>query len=77
MIVCCKSPSACFLIIINYVLQTVKTRVINNDLNPVWNEEIMLSVPFSSRPLRLVRRLSIPCVLLKCCIKMFLGTHLS
>ena len=66
-----------FLIIVNSVVQTVKTRVINNDLNPVWNEELMLSVPFSSHLLRLVRRLSISCVLLKCNIKMFFGSRLS
>lgn len=32
--------------------QTVKTRVISSNLNPVWNEELMLSVPLSSSSLK-------------------------
>lgn len=32
--------------------QTVKTRVIASNLNPVWNEELMLSVPPSSSSLK-------------------------
>lgn len=32
--------------------QTVKTRVITSNLNPVWDEELMLSVPSSSSSLK-------------------------
>eukprot|EP01018_Ginkgo_biloba_P037746 Gb_01606 [translate_table: standard] len=32
--------------------QTVKTRVIKSNLNPVWNEELMLSVPNPLQPLK-------------------------
>lgn len=32
--------------------QTVKTRVIRSNLNPVWNEELMLSVPNPMPPLK-------------------------
>lgn len=32
--------------------QTVKTRVINSNLNPVWNEELMLSVSCPPPPLK-------------------------
>lgn len=32
--------------------QTVKTRVIKSNLNPVWNEELMLSVPNPMPPLK-------------------------
>eukprot|EP00253_Pinus_taeda_P002133 PITA_02133 len=34
--------------------QTVKTRVIRSNLNPVWNEELMLSVPNPMPPLKVV-----------------------
>ncbi|CAM6011486.1 unnamed protein product [Sphagnum balticum] len=33
--------------------QVLKTRVINRSLNPVWNEEIILSVPSPPQPLKL------------------------
>lgn len=32
--------------------QTVKTRVIKSNLNPVWNEELMLSIPNAMPPLK-------------------------
>uniref|UniRef100_A0A0D6QWN0 Arf-GAP domain-containing protein n=1 Tax=Araucaria cunninghamii TaxID=56994 RepID=A0A0D6QWN0_ARACU len=32
--------------------QTVKTRVIKSNLNPIWNEELMLSVPNPMPPLK-------------------------
>ncbi|MCO5575538.1 hypothetical protein L7F22_029339 [Adiantum nelumboides] len=32
--------------------QTMKTRVINSNLNPIWNEELMLSVPSPPPPLK-------------------------
>ncbi|KAK7816426.1 putative adp-ribosylation factor gtpase-activating protein agd13 [Quercus suber] len=40
--------------------QTVQTTIIKSNLNPVWNEELMLSVPQQFGPLKLVS-LSIPC----------------
>ena len=36
------------------LLQSVKTRVIKNNLNPVWNERLMLSIPEQIPPLRVV-----------------------
>lgn len=36
------------------LLQSVKTRVIKNNLNPVWNEKLMLSIPEQIPPLRVV-----------------------
>jgi Ca2+-dependent lipid-binding protein len=35
-------------------LQNAKTKVVNRNLNPVWNEELMLSVPSPPQPLKLV-----------------------
>ncbi|KAK4476651.1 hypothetical protein RD792_015811, partial [Penstemon davidsonii] len=34
--------------------QSMKTRVIKNNLNPVWNERLMLSIPESIPPLKLI-----------------------
>jgi hypothetical protein len=39
-------------------MQVLKTRVINRSLNPVWNEEIILSVPSPPQPLKLVHSLA-------------------
>ncbi|MBA0594737.1 hypothetical protein Gorai_011631 [Gossypium raimondii] len=35
--------------------QTVQSTVISSNLNPVWNEELMLSVPSNYGPVKLVR----------------------
>ncbi|RHN40253.1 putative C2 domain-containing protein [Medicago truncatula] len=34
--------------------QSVKTRVIRNNLNPVWNESLMLSIPENIPPLKVL-----------------------
>lgn len=34
--------------------QSMKTRVIKNNLNPVWNEQLMLSIPIHIPPLKLL-----------------------
>ena len=35
-------------------MQSAQTRVINRNLNPVWNEELTLSVPSPPQPLKVV-----------------------
>lgn len=37
-------------------LQKLKTRVINNNCNPVWNEQLTLSIKDVNDPIRLVSR---------------------
>ncbi|KAI4306327.1 hypothetical protein L6164_029614 [Bauhinia variegata] len=40
-------------VVLNLGQQTVQTTVIHSNLNPVWNEELMLSVPQDYGPLKL------------------------
>lgn len=53
-------PSTCArlcMVIEGYVylsMQSMKTRVIKNNINPVWNECLMLSIPANIPPLKLV-----------------------
>nr|GMD04199.1 ADP-ribosylation factor GTPase-activating protein AGD12-like [Ipomoea batatas] len=46
--------------------QTVRTNVIKSNLNPVWNEELMLSVPQHHGALKLVIHFFSPSTLLSC-----------
>ncbi|CAO2816161.1 unnamed protein product [Amaranthus hypochondriacus] len=41
-------------VILSLGQQSVKTRVIKNNLNPVWNEKLMLSIPDCVPPLKLL-----------------------
>ncbi|KAJ4850048.1 putative ADP-ribosylation factor GTPase-activating protein agd11 [Turnera subulata] len=41
-------------VILSLGQQSVKTRVIKNNLNPVWNESLMLSIPENIPPLRVL-----------------------
>ncbi|KAM7476856.1 hypothetical protein LguiB_024099 [Lonicera macranthoides] len=41
-------------VILSLGSQSVKTRVIKNNLNPVWNEQLMLSIPENVPPLKLL-----------------------
>ncbi|RDX77834.1 putative ADP-ribosylation factor GTPase-activating protein AGD11, partial [Mucuna pruriens] len=41
-------------VIISLGHQSVKTRVIKNNLNPVWNESLMLSIPDNIPPLKVL-----------------------
>ncbi|KAL1564343.1 putative ADP-ribosylation factor GTPase-activating protein agd11 [Salvia divinorum] len=41
-------------VILNLGNQSMKTRVIKNNLNPVWNEKLMLSIPEDIPPLKLL-----------------------
>ncbi|XP_029125350.1 probable ADP-ribosylation factor GTPase-activating protein AGD11 [Cajanus cajan] len=41
-------------VIISLGHQSVKTRVIKNNLNPVWNESLMLSIPKNIPPLKVL-----------------------
>lgn len=36
------------------LVQNQKTRIVNNDLNPVWDEELNLSIQDCSLPIKLV-----------------------
>ncbi|KAM7259388.1 hypothetical protein ACFE04_015129 [Oxalis oulophora] len=40
-------------VVLNLGTQTVQTTVARSNLNPVWNEELMLSVPHDFRPVKL------------------------
>jgi stromal membrane-associated protein len=40
-------------VVLNLGTQTVQTTIANSNLNPVWNEELMLSVPHDFRPVKL------------------------
>ncbi|XP_047981057.1 probable ADP-ribosylation factor GTPase-activating protein AGD11 isoform X2 [Salvia hispanica] len=40
-------------VVLNLGNQSMKTRVIKNNLNPVWNEKLMLSIPEDIPPLKL------------------------
>lgn len=37
------------------MLQNIQTSVVKSNLNPIWNEELMLSVPQRYGPVKLVR----------------------
>ncbi|KAL1535121.1 putative ADP-ribosylation factor GTPase-activating protein AGD11 [Salvia divinorum] len=41
-------------VVLNLGNQSMKTRVIKNNLNPVWNEKLMLSIPEDIPPLKLI-----------------------
>ncbi|VFQ94768.1 unnamed protein product [Cuscuta campestris] len=41
-------------VILSLGTQSVKTRVIKNNLNPVWNEKLMLSIPDNIPPLKVL-----------------------
>uniref|UniRef100_A0A7N0RI73 ADP-ribosylation factor GTPase-activating protein AGD11 n=1 Tax=Kalanchoe fedtschenkoi TaxID=63787 RepID=A0A7N0RI73_KALFE len=41
-------------VVLSLGTQTVKTRVIKNNLNPVWNEQLMLSIPEEVPPLKVL-----------------------
>ncbi|KAI3764250.1 hypothetical protein L2E82_14256 [Cichorium intybus] len=41
-------------VILSLGSQSVKTRVIKSSLNPVWNEKLMLSIPNTMPPLRVI-----------------------
>ncbi|XP_071739567.1 probable ADP-ribosylation factor GTPase-activating protein AGD11 [Rutidosis leptorrhynchoides] len=41
-------------VILSLGTQSVKTRVIKSNLNPVWNEKLMLSIPSSIPPLKVI-----------------------
>jgi len=38
----------------SHIFQSMKTKVIKNTLNPIWNERLMLSIPDPIPPLKLV-----------------------
>uniref|UniRef100_A0A0D6QYN2 C2 domain-containing protein n=1 Tax=Araucaria cunninghamii TaxID=56994 RepID=A0A0D6QYN2_ARACU len=40
-------------VVVKLANQTVRTRVVKKNLNPVWDEELTLSVPYPTPPLKL------------------------
>ncbi|MCO5551351.1 hypothetical protein L7F22_004852 [Adiantum nelumboides] len=48
-----KVASTSFYVTFGVFMQEVKTKVIRNDLNPKWNEELTLAVPDPPLPLKL------------------------
>lgn len=47
-------------ILIDVILQKLKTRVVKKDVNPEWNEDLTLSISDSNVPVHLVSSLELP-----------------